>query len=115
VTTTIGAVANATKLEYTDTVTSTTTAMTLNAGPDVTGLIAGTVIGAINTIGTNLSITATAGIIATGTTDALGFVSYLITDGVIAVRCAGSDGGVGRVRWFCLYMPLSAGAQIAAA
>ena len=39
----------------------------------------------------------------------------VIPPGTIAVNCAGSDGGTGRVRWSITYVPIESGAQVVAA
>jgi hypothetical protein len=40
---------------------------------------------------------------------------FVVVPGTIEVDCAGSDGGGGRVRWSCTYVPLESGANIVAA
>jgi len=117
VTTTIGAVANATKLQA---VCGALTAVDLCATADINGLVAGTVYAPITSFATAASIAGTAGILVSGpsaTAALTGFVMACGTTfaGVIRVNCAGSDGGAGRMRWTCLYSPLSVGAQIVTA
>ena len=113
-TTVIGSVANATKLQYVDTVTST--AYDMCATSDVNALAAGAFYTAVTSVATAASISNVNGRFpypwATATAVPL---SWIFSDGVIRVNCAGSDGGTGRMRWSACYLPLSSGSQIASA
>ena|SRR5215469_4382298 len=113
----IGSVANATKLQA---VCGALTAVDLCATADVNALAAGTVYAPITSFATAASIAATNGVLVNGpsaTAQLTGFIMACGTTGagVIRVNCAGSDGGTGRMRWSCYYMPLSSGANIVSA
>lgn len=105
VTTTIGAIANATKLTFVDTKTSTATDLSLTA--EMNAVAAGTLYAPITGFGTAASIAATGGIIVDGPSATAAFTSFLCNTGIIRVNCAGSDTGVGRVQWFCTYWPFT--------
>lgn len=117
VTVIIGAVANATKLKAK---AGALAFVDLCATADVNALVAGAVYAPITSFATAASIAATAGVLVNGpsaTAQATGFIMGCGTTGagVITVDCAGSDGGTGRMRWSCLYAPLSSGASIVSA
>jgi len=107
VTVTIGAVANATKLQA---VATGLTAVDLCATLDINGLLAGNTFAPITSFATGLpSLVNGVGIGVTPTSFFMG------AGGVIRVNCAGSDGGTGRIRWSCAYLPMSSGASIVSA
>lgn len=99
VTVVIGAVANATKLEYVSTATST--AVALDATSDINALAAGAIFSVTGTL-------ATAAIIVSPNTNQLALdqaTAWNIGAGVIRVNCAGSDGGTGKIQWYIRYRP----------
>jgi hypothetical protein len=105
VTTIIGAVANATKLKATATgLTAVDLCATveLNAAAALALLtITGTVANAlIKNTNRNCIFQAT---------------PQIISSGIIAVDCAGSDGGTGRVQWTWLWTPIDPAATLVAA
>ncbi len=107
VTTLVGAVANATKLEYVDTLTST--AANLCGTADINALVAGAFYNLVNGFGTGAVITATTGLVVQGSVLATAPTSFLCQPGVIRINCAGSDGGTGRIQWYMNYRPMSQG------
>lgn len=117
VTTVIGAVANATKLQA---VCGALAAVDLCATADINALAAGALYVPITSFATAASIAATNGVLVNGpsaTAQATGFIMGCGTTGagVIRVNTAGSDGGTGRFRWTVWYRPLSSGASIVSA
>ena len=117
VTVVIGSVANATKLQA---VCGALTAVDLCATADVNALAAGAIYAPITSFATAASIAATNGVLVNGpsaTAALTGFIMACGTTGagVIRVNCAGSDGGTGRIRWTCYYVPMSSGASIVSA
>jgi hypothetical protein len=108
-TTAVGAVANATKLEFVDTITSTATALCGTA--DVNALVAGNLFVLVNAFATAATITspATVGILNVGSALATSPINFIATPGVIRINCAGSDGGAGQMQWFMNYAPLGVG------
>src|SRR5216684_2147537 len=109
VTTLIGAVANATKLEYVDTLTST--AANLCGTADVNALVAGAFYNLVNGFGTGAVITVTTGLVIAGSVLTTAPTAFIAQQGVIRVNCAGSDGGTGRIQWYMNYIPCSIGFQ----
>lgn len=120
VTTTIGAVANATKLQA---VCGALTAVDLCATADVNALAAGSIFNMVNGFGTGAVITAANGVVIQGSVLVTAPTAFLMMcgttgAGVIRVNCAGSSGAGaagGAFRWTCLYVPLSNGASIVSA
>lgn len=106
VTTIIGAVANATKI----TVTPTTggTATDICATGDINAAAAGDLLVPITSFATALSIN-TAGVIVAGPSATTDCTGWIMTPGIIAVNCAGSDGGTGLIVWRLWYVPLTNG------
>jgi hypothetical protein len=109
VTVAIGAVANATKLTA---VCGALTGVDLCATTDINGLAAGYIFSPITTLATAMGNNANGVLVNVGA--AVGFIMGCGTTGagIIRVSCAGADGGTGRVRWTCAYIPLSSGSQI---
>ena len=112
VTVVIGAVANATKLQG---VATGLTAVDLCATADLNAAAVGTLYVPITSFATAASIAATNGVIVNGPSATAQATGFIMTSGVIRVNTAGSDGGTGRMRWSCLYAPLSSGASIVSA
>lgn len=107
VTTVIGGVANATKLTYVDTVTSTATDICATA--DINALAAGAFYICNTSLATAANIATTIGVVINGPTAVN--LGIIVSDGIIRVNTAGNDGGTGRMRWSCVYNPVSALAQ----
>ena len=107
ITTQIGAVANATKL----------LAVTTGAGADTDLCAALDINGYV--VDSRLEITGTFANAMVRILDLPAAYTQatpvVIPPGTIAVNCAGSDGGTGRVRWSITYVPLETGAQVVAA
>ncbi len=109
VTTLVGAVANATKLQFVDTLTSTATDMC--ATSDINALVAGAFYNLVNGFGTAATISGAAGIVIAGSVLTTAPMACFLQPGVIRINCAGSDGGTGRMQWFMRYIPMSQGFQ----
>lgn len=106
VTTIVGAVANATKLQVVPT-TAPTTAVDVCATSDINALAAGALAICVTSFATALSIGVVSGVgpVASSTL----MTTFIMRPGVIRVNCAGSDGGTGRIQWFMRYIPMSVG------
>lgn len=102
VTTVIGAVANATKLQFICTAPALT-AVDLCATADINALAAGAIYSITGTLATLATIVApnTNGLALAQAT------GLNVTTGIIRVNTAGSDGGTGRIQWFIDYMPMN--------
>lgn len=107
VTTVVGAIANATKLVGNSTGGGASTdlcatldinAHAVDSRYEITGVFANAM---VRTLDVPLAVVQT--------------VNVVVGPGTIDLNCAGSDGGTGRVRWSCTYMPLEAGATVVAA
>lgn len=109
VTTAIGAVANATKLQV---VCGALTAVDLCGTTDINGFAAGYLLTPITSFATALGNNANGVVVGTAPIGVL-IACGTTGAGVIRVNTAGSDGGTGRIRWSVAYMPMSSGAQIA--
>ena len=105
VTTVIGSVANATKLQAVITVgTAQTTdicaTVDLNAAP-------------VNNIYELVTSFATAAVLGTAglypVASSTLYTRFVMLPGVIQINCAGSDGGTGMMQWYMHYKPLSVG------
>lgn len=99
VTTVIGAVANATKLQFVSTATST--AVDLCATADINALVAGAIYSVTGTL-------ATGAVIVNSNLNQLALdqaTSWNLGAGVIRVNTAGSDGGTGQIQWYIRYRP----------
>jgi hypothetical protein len=110
VTVLVGAVANNTKLKLVPTSVGATTdlcaVLTLNAAAaysilSITGVFAGAMIKSVD-----IPVAGASWMMAS---------PILAPPGTIQVDCAGSDGGTGRVKWVCIYTPLTVGATLVAA
>ena len=112
VTTVIGSVANATKLQA---LVGALTAVDLCATADVNAAAVGTLYVPITSFATAASIAATNGVLVNGPSATAQATGFIMSTGIIRVNCAGSDGGTGRMRWSVLYAPLSSGASIVSA
>ena len=109
VTTAIGAVANATKLTV---VCGALSAVDISGTTDINGFAAGYILSPITTLATALGNNANGVLVSVGGVVGL-FVGCGTTDaGIIRVSCAGADGGTGRIRWTCSYLPLSGDGMI---
>ncbi len=106
VTTAIGAVANATKITVTPTVGGTAT--DICGTGDINAAAAGDILIPITSFATALSIN-TAGVIVDGPSATAAATRWIQTTGTILVNCAGSDGGVGFVKWHLHYIPMNIG------
>jgi hypothetical protein len=106
VTTAIGAVANATKFTVTPTVGGTAT--DICATGDLNAAAAGDILMPITSFATALSIN-TAGVLVAPDSGTGAPTGFMMTPGVIALNCAGSDGSVGLVSWRLLYVPMTNG------
>jgi hypothetical protein len=104
VTTGIGAVANATKLQLNPTTGATND---LTDTTDINGHTAGYMYSATGE--TDDAMEATDGSVE------MTFKPRGFGPGDVEINCAGSDGGTGRVQWIISYVPLSSGATIVAA
>ena len=114
-TTTIGAVANATKLSAK---CGALTAVDICATADINALAAGTLFMPVTTFATAAGIAATNGVQINVpiTAPGMGFIMCCGTTnaGIITVTCAGTS-VTGAMRWTLVYMPLSSGSQIVSA
>lgn len=99
VTTAIGAVANATKLQA---LMDALTAVDLCATLDINGLTVGTILNITGTLANAMTDNAYGVAIAQVTPI---HVTGGLQAGVININCAGSDGGTGRVAWVLVCRP----------
>lgn len=106
VTTVVGAVANATKLQFLPTVPASTT-LDLCATADINALAAGALYMLVTSFATaaSISLTSGAGPVAASTL----INNWIMTPGTVQINCAGSDGGTGLIQWYMVYAPLGVG------
>lgn len=101
VTVAVGSATNTASLQFTSTATSV--AVALCAASSVASLAAGTIYSVTGTL-------ATAAIVIAPNTNNLALdqvTSWHVGPGVIQLLTTGSDGGTGRIQWFCRYRPYS--------
>lgn len=100
VTTVIGSVANATKIQVIPT-TTPVTPVDVCATADVNALAVGALYQLVTGFSTGAVITITSGVgpVASSTL----MTRFQMRPGTISVNCAGSDGGTGRIAWYMLY------------
>ena len=105
VTVAIGAVANATKLTIVP-ATTPVTPVDVCATLDINALAIGNLLIAITGFSTALSaVTSGYGPVASSTLP----TTFICRTGNIQLNCAGSDGGLGMIKWHMRYIPLNTG------
>lgn len=108
VTTTIGAVANATKLQFVSTTPGSTT--DLCATLDITGKAAGSIFSVVGVLATAMKVTTNNLVVPADNIPQPGVV---LGPGDIKVNCAGSS-VTGAIKWTLVYENVDAGANVAA-